>query len=181
MNLLSSTYKREDAKPLDCQRALLYDASRHENHFCHHGHICAFQGRLYAMWSNGREGEGEIGQRILYAVSSDGLAWSEPATLLSDGLGPACRKTLVPAGWLVRDDCLTAYAGAFSYVFPRRKKWDESGLFRYGVQCTGTSLLAMTSTDGLVWSKPLDLHVPLCPQYGAAAPTKRPPADYRQF
>lgn len=162
----TSTYTQENAQKLSCPRVCLYDAHRHERHFCHHGHIGSYQGRLYAMWSNGFAGEGEIGQRILYAVSADGRSWSEPKVLLENVPGKKTMATLVPAGWLAHEDKLIAYAGAFEYAFPERRQMDGGGQFRYGVKCTRTRLLALMSVDGAVWSPPLDMGVPLCPNMG---------------
>lgn len=166
MALMNSTFQKEQGIALQCERVCLYDASKQENHFCHHAHICAHDGKLYAMWSNGRQGEGEIGQQVLYAVSEDGLQWSAPMTLLSGLLGPNTPLTLVPAGWLSQSGHLVAYVGAFHYAYPQRKQMDGLDEFRYGVKCVGTRLLALTSADGLHWSEPIDLNVPLCPNMG---------------
>lgn len=163
-----TTYPQDAASAmrLNAPRVCLYDAAQEANHFCHHGQLGVFGGRIYAMWSNGHQGEGEIGQRILYASSQDGLQWSRPQVLLENVPGPETPLTLVPAGFWDAGDRLVAYAGAFCYAHPRRKQQDASGEYRYGVKCTGTRLLALTSTDGVSWSQPLDLNVPLCPNMG---------------
>ncbi len=166
--MITSTFLQDaaQARRLHCPRVCLYDAARDERHFCHHGHLGYYQGKWYAMWSNGMEGEGEIGQRILYAVSGDGLAWSEPQVLLENMAEGDTLLTLVPAGFLAGAEQLVAYAGAFRYAFPDRKQQDATGQYRLGVGCTGTRLLAITSADGLHWSQPMDMRVPLCPNMG---------------
>ena len=81
---MRSTYSVQCAKTIEAARTCLYDAAANEYHFCHHPHITAYKDKLYAMWSNGKQGEGEIGQRILYAVSKDGETWTKPCVLLEN-------------------------------------------------------------------------------------------------
>jgi len=163
---MRSTYTVNDAKKAQGEKVCLYDASAYEYHFCHHPHITSYQEKLYAMWSNGKKGEGEIGQRILYSVSEDGITWNKPRILLENVQGPSGPLTLVAAGWLAQEDRLIAYAGAFNYAFPERRQTDGNGQWRLGVKCIHTRLLAMTSTDGDNWSSPIDQQIPLCPNMG---------------
>ena len=46
-----------------------------------HNYLTHFDGRFWAMWSDGPGIEDRVGQRVKYAVSDDGLAWSEPKYL----------------------------------------------------------------------------------------------------
>jgi hypothetical protein len=47
--------------------------------FNHHAALGYFNGRFIAMWSSHPQGEDAPGQRVLYAVSTDGTNWSVPA------------------------------------------------------------------------------------------------------
>lgn len=163
---MQNTYSVHCTEKIQAKTTCLYNATVNEYHFCHHPHITAYKDKLYAMWSNGKQGEGEIGQRILYSVSEDGETWSTPCVLLENIQGSAGLLTLVAAGWLAQENMLIAYIGAFNYAFPERKQTDGSGQWRYGVKCINTRLLAMTSVDGRTWSSPLDQQVPLCPNMG---------------
>jgi len=46
-----------------------------------HNYLVHFQGRFWAMWSDGPGIEDRVGQRVKFATSPDGLAWSEPEFL----------------------------------------------------------------------------------------------------
>ena len=142
-------------------RTTLYDASCHAWHYCHHPALGVFQDRLCAMWSNGLVSEDEPGQQVLFSISDDGVTWSPPQVLLKPSDGPGKEFILTAAGFHAHNGTLVAYAGAYRYADPsectpqQRQPWPVD-----------TTLLAMTSTDGLHFSAPLDLHVPICPNYG---------------
>ncbi len=59
-------------KTIRGETTLLYKATKDTYRFCHHPNLIVFGDRLYCMWSNGKIGEDEPGQRILYAGSDDG-------------------------------------------------------------------------------------------------------------
>ena len=160
-----STYPVAPHKTLEPEQSCLSDAALHPWHFCHHPALGVFRGRLYAMWSNGREGEDEIGQRVLYAVSADGKSWSAPKALCEAFYGVKGINTLTAAGFHVYDGVLTAYVGAYEYACMERLT-DSHGFSRVGSQCVDTRLYALTSTDGETFSPPRDLGVALCPNYG---------------
>lgn len=46
-----------------------------------HNYLTHYDGRFWAMWSDGPGIEDRVGQRVKFATSSDGLNWSEPAYL----------------------------------------------------------------------------------------------------
>src|SRR3974390_2010141 len=50
--------------------------------YSHHGHLAFFNGRFYAMWSNGRTTEDQPGQRVLIATSADFRNWTCPQPLV---------------------------------------------------------------------------------------------------
>lgn len=46
-----------------------------------HNYLVYFDGKYWIMWSNGPGVEDRVGQRVAFATSSDGLAWSDPKFL----------------------------------------------------------------------------------------------------
>lgn len=46
-----------------------------------HNYLAHHEGRFWAMWSDGPGIEDRVGQRVKFATSPDGLAWSEPRFL----------------------------------------------------------------------------------------------------
>ncbi len=60
------------------------DGVNQHNYLVHHA------GRYLAMWSDGPGKEDQVGQRVKYATSPDGLNWSEPEYLtpMPKGFGP---------------------------------------------------------------------------------------------
>ncbi|MCC7490784.1 MAG: exo-alpha-sialidase [Fimbriimonadaceae bacterium] len=117
--------------------------------YSHHPHLAAFGGRLHAIWSNGRVSEDRPGQRVLWSSSADFRTWTVPQVLLEPALGPdGVERVLTAAGFHQHDGQLVAYAADYG---PRKET---------------TRLLALTTRDGLVWSAPRDLNVPICPNHG---------------
>ncbi|MCK6490737.1 MAG: exo-alpha-sialidase [Planctomycetes bacterium] len=111
--------------------------------YAHHAHLAFFAGRFVAIWSNGRRDEDAPGQRVLVSTSADGLAWSPAQVLAADGA-----MILTAAGLHHHDGQLVAYLGSY-----------PDGI----ASCT---LLAATSRDGVTWSAPRDLGVPVTPNHG---------------
>jgi len=128
-------------KTIPGEHRLLYQATADSYRFCHHPNLVEFKGELLAMWSNGREGEDEAGQRVLVSRSSDGENWSQPVPLVE----PASEnETYVAAGFHVAGDRLVAY---FTAPVP-----GTHNLFH-----PDTALHAMASDDGLAWSDPVHI------------------------
>lgn len=163
--MIASTYLTAEKKALPGKNVCLYDAARETNHFCHHPALGVFQGRLYAMWSNGRKGEDEIGQRVLYARSADGENWSAPRVLCEPFKGTRGPTTLTAAGFYAREEQLCAYVASYEYE-SLEPTFDKHGCSRLGSGCVRTALYALTSGDGESFSAPLNMNVPLCPNYG---------------
>ncbi len=46
-----------------------------------HNYLCHYNGRFWAMWSDGPEIEDRVGQIVKFATSEDGLKWSTPRPL----------------------------------------------------------------------------------------------------
>lgn len=59
--------------------------------FCHHSHILHDGDRFYATWSNHLADEDSPGQRVLFAMSTDGRKWTEPKDCFPP-LGPRAER-----------------------------------------------------------------------------------------
>ncbi len=55
-----------------------------------HGYLAHYNGKFWAMWSDGPGIEDRVGQRVQFATSPDGLQWSAPRALspMPPGSGP---------------------------------------------------------------------------------------------
>lgn len=153
-----------DAAALLPKPSYPYVAAEGNWHFCHHPEIGVFQGRLYAMWSNSPSGEDELGQRVLFAWSDDGETWSD-AHVLVDGVPGDARSVLTAAGWLDRGDSLLAYFASYAYE-GEGPSIDGRGNKRPGAGIVRTNLYCAATTDGMRFSQPKRLDVPLCPNIG---------------
>ena len=162
---IHSNYLSASHVPLACEKTCLYDAALNEWHFCHHPALGVLGDKLFAMWSNGPEGEDEPGQRVMYAVSEDGRRWSDPQILCEAFYGKKMRNVLTAAGFHTYGNKLIAYMGAYEYRTMDEIS-DRSGMKRYGKDCVETNLYALVTEDGEHFSGPLDLKVPICPNYG---------------
>lgn len=117
--------------------------------YAHHPAITFFKGRYIAMWSNGMKDEDNPGQRVVFSVSKDFKKWSAPSVLSDPGVyKDDTLNVLTAAGFHQFGDSLVAYYGEYS---PQR---------------TNTHLWARVSADGLTWSAPRDLNLPVNPNFG---------------
>ena len=120
--------------------------------YSHHGYITAFKGKLYAMWSSGHMHEDDLGQRVMYAYSSDFYSWSEPVPLADSIMGENSECYLTPMGFFVDEDTIIAYYRAAEYNYDDL----ENG---YTMRPTGSYSLASskvyfkTSKDGISWTE----------------------------
>lgn len=117
------------------EQTLLYRATKDSHRFCHHPNLVRFNGRLYCMWSNGLTNEDDLGQRILYADSENGLDWSTPRELAID---PQGRGACVSTGFLVSGSQLTVF-----YTVTVGQNFHPE-----------TALWAKISSDGRNWGQP---------------------------
>jgi hypothetical protein len=136
---------------LSVERAMIYtpQASWLYNH---HPSITKFKDQFIAIWSDGMKDEDAPGQRVVYAVSRDFFHWSKPQVLAVPSLYQGdTANVLTAAGFHHFGDSLAAYYGEYS---PHRQH---------------THLWAKVSGDGLHWSGPLDMGVPVNPNHGPEA------------
>lgn len=117
--------------------------------YSHHASITYFKDKFIAIWSNGYKDEDKPGQRVVFATSTNFVHWSQPQVLANPGVWNGdTLNVLTAAGFHQFNDTLVAYYGEYS---PYR---------------TNTHLWAKTSVDGVHWSAPMDLHVPVNPNHG---------------
>ena len=130
--------------------------------YSHHPSITHFNGRLYAIWSNGRANEDDVGQRVLMATSDDFDTWTEPAPLVDSRMGKHSELVYTAAGFHQHDGQFVAYVGQFEYqpdalVEGTRTSGDK--------RHTDTALHALTTVDGESWSDLIDMRVPIVPNH----------------
>lgn len=117
--------------------------------YSHHQSLAFFQGRFFAIWSNGRESEDAPGQRVLLSTSPDFKHWTPPRPLV-DSVRDAngIERVLTAAGFHQHGGMLVAYFG------------------NYGPNKETTRLQAVTTTDGEHWSAVREIGVPVNPNHG---------------
>ena len=129
-------------KSLSSERSMIYRATPETGIYNHHPSLVVFQGKLFACWSNGKEGnEDDPGQRVLYATSSDGVNWSKFRVLFD----PQDKKTESSGagGFHVHGKTLVAY-------YTHRKGVPILSLLK-----ADSALYARTTRDGKTWTKPV--------------------------
>ena len=159
MHMINNIDSAANRNRLNPSVSVLYEPSAADWSYSHHPSLCFFKGRLWAAWSNGKTDEDDLGQRVLYAVSHDGLQWSNPQ-ILFDSFPD---KVLTAAGMYAQNDKLTAYAGSYAYAEDNIKNGHYIDI---GVMHTDTSLLCRMSEDGALWSDITDTHIPVVPNQG---------------
>jgi len=133
---------------LQIERAMIY-TPQSSWLYNHHPSITKFKKKFIAVWSDGMKDEDAPGQRVVYAVSDDFFHWSVPRVLATPSLYRGdTADVLTAAGFHRYGDSLVAYYGEYS---PHREH---------------THLWAKVSGDGLHWSAPLDMGVPVNPNHG---------------
>lgn len=153
-------------KPLPTEKIVLYDPDRPGWTFSHHASIASFKGTLYAIWSNGRQHEDDVGQRVLMSTSNDFYHWTEPAPLVDSRRGKHSDTVLTAAGFHTTGDELIAYFGQYEYA---PDNIEDGSYKQIGIHHRDTSLFALTTIDGKHWSDPIDLGVPTVPNHGPEA------------
>lgn len=120
--------------------------------YSHHPHLTFFRGRYLAIWSNGRRDEDAPGQRVLISSSANFREWSAPRPLVdsvTDSNG--VERVLTAAGFHQWNGKLVAY------------------FCNYGPNKETTHLLAVTTTNGVDWTAPVPVGLPVCPNFGPLA------------
>jgi len=137
-----------DARRPQVERTFIYSPVT-EWTYSHHPSITHFNGRFYAIWSNGPQDEDSPGQRVLISTAQDFKNWSKPRPLVdsvTDAQG--IQRVLTAAGFHVYEGVMTAYVG------------------NYGPNKETTHLQALSTTTGDAWSPVWNVGVPVCPNHG---------------
>jgi hypothetical protein len=163
MSSITNSYDPDAKRPrAEVESVFIY---RPENDwtYSHHQSVTYYNKRFYAIWSNGREHEDDVGQRVLIASSDDFHTWTEPVPLVDSTPGEHSELVLTAAGFHQHGDTLSAYMGRYEYRSDRlehRKR--KSGDF--GHQRTG--LWSVSTLDGTSWRPPQDVGIPIVPNHG---------------
>lgn len=154
--ILCNSVVWRDGKPVELVNpfrpsveSLLIYKPRTEWTYSHHPHLTFFRGRYFAIWSNGHQNEDAPGQRILISTAARFDEWSSPKPLvdsITDTNG--VERVLTAAGFHQHNGMLVAY---FSNYGPKKET---------------THLMAVTTTNGLDWSPPQIISLPVCPNFG---------------
>ena len=159
--VVTNCYRPGAARPrLAVERAMLYCPAR-EWTYSHHPHLTFFQGRLVAMWSNGRVHEDDPGQRVLLATGNDFGRWSEPRRLAGPLFGEHSEVVLTTGGFHQHAGTLVAYFGQYEYTREALSQDDPDARPHQD-----TCLRALVSHDAEHWSESLDMGIPVVPNHG---------------
>ena len=140
-------------KRLKFSETVLYAATESTHRFCHHPNLVLRGNTVWCMWSNGRIGEDEPGQRILFSTARVGALkrWTKPRELAAD---PTGKGACVAAGWVNAGEKLVAF-----YTITGGTNFDPK-----------TALWARSSVDGRSWTEPRRI----VPGFYIAAPVPVP-------
>lgn len=152
---------------LAAESTFLYAPERDDDwHYSHHPFLTHFAGTYYAMWSSGWRNEDDVGQKVMVATSEDFQTWSKPRVLIPTARGQYSDMVRYAEGWHRHAGTLVAYYAQFEYdpaalVDGHRTKGDRRHM--------NTRLFAVTSTDGVSWSEPIDTGLRMGPNHGPEA------------
>lgn len=127
--------------------------------YTHHAFIVFFNGRFFAMWSQGRFNEDDCGQRVMISHSDDFYRWSEPEPLVDSIKGEHSDMVLTAGGFYTDGDTLAAYY--FAYEYTKESIRDGNRLPEEQCQRSKSVSYLITSKDGFNWSSAAI--IPVCP------------------
>ena len=79
--MINNVKSAKNIRPLSVKQSIVYDSTVYGWTYSHHASLAYYKGKYYAMWSNGKSNEDDVGQRVLMASSLDAESWSKPAEL----------------------------------------------------------------------------------------------------
>lgn len=118
--------------------------------YSHGAAIAWFKGKFYVMFTNGRANEDDCGQRVMYAVSEDGLNWDTPRPLADTQMGEHSELVLQASGFWVNGDTMVAYYNSSEY--PEESLRGENLRPEKDVSRLNFQNHALTTTDGVHWT-----------------------------
>lgn len=162
---ITNEYDPTAQRPLlSVELVMLYEPQQESDwHYCHHPHITYFNGRFHAIWSNGRRHEDDLGQRVLTASSANFAEWTTPTPLMDATWGKHSELVLTAGGFHQHAGQLVAYVGQWEYAADAIQNNERPAR---SIAHQDTDLLALTTIDGVHWSPPRSLRVPLVPNHG---------------
>jgi len=131
--------------------------------YSHHQSIAFYRDRFYAIWSNGRVNEDDVGQRVLVSSADDFAKWEEPRPLVDSMQGDHSELVLTASGFHQHGGELTAYVGRYEY---RADRLEAGSRKRGDMGHERTGLAALTTRDGRTWGSLVDMRVPVVPNHG---------------
>jgi hypothetical protein len=158
--MITNRTKNRVRRVLSTESVELFHAKEDEWSYSHHASIGFFKGRFFAIWSSCFRREDDIGQRVMCAISEDGIHWGVPFVLFDSVPGKGVLKA---SGLYTNEDRIVAYAGTYQYT---EKNVRDGRYIEIGVGHVGTTLLAKYSEDGDNWNEEIDLHIPITPNHG---------------
>jgi len=157
--IFSNNYHNNtNIKSLNIERSTVYDPTSVNWSYSHHPSIAFFNGKFYAIYSNGVTGEDDPGQRVMIASSTNFVNWSTPQVLKAPVLGDnGLHHVVTPGGITVANGNLVVY-----YTNNERNIGyeDENNPVRIDPQ-----LYAISSADGISWSEPVKLGLRAFPSH----------------
>jgi hypothetical protein len=156
-------------RKIPSERITIFAPQEGEWAYNHHPSICCFNGMLIAQWSNGRRQEDDVGQRVFYSYcpADDLSKWSKPRPLVDVRMGREVEATLTPGGFHQHGHTLVSYFGQYEY----KPECIDNGhvLEGWGHERLGAELYCIESIDGIHFSEPRSLGVPIVPNQGPVA------------
>lgn len=110
----------------------------------HHPSIAYFKGRYIAIFSNAPLHEDEASQRVMISTTENFSNWPAPSVLVDTDIN----HVLTPGGLFVANENLLVAYYTINDAGPARNN---------------RNLFALTSTDGVNWSTPINLNAPIFP------------------
>ena len=131
------------APRVQMRRTRVYTGTRECGSYNHHAQLAKFRGRYYFGWSNGIRNELSPGQRVMLAVSDDGVHWPEARCIVPGDVEAGVVQSC--AGLLATADRLVLYCRTESVLLEP----ELPGMRR--VVPARSRIDTYTSTDGRDW------------------------------
>ncbi len=127
------------ASSIASRLSYVYRATEDNYKFCHHPALIQFRNRLFCVWSHGKVGEDEPGQRLAISTSKNGRQWTGVRGVFAENQIPGAENhVFVAAGFLVWQEKLTL----FFTMTPGKNFHPDTALYH------------TQSDDGHHWSNP---------------------------
>lgn len=130
--------------------------------YSHHAFITRFRDKFYAVWSNGRKNEDDCGQRVMLAEAKDFFLWSKPRPLLDPEWTDDPFQVLTAGGFYAANGSLHVYYGRYAYHSSQVNDGERPHIDAHH---TGTMTGFVSTSDGIHWSKPRSLGLPMVPNH----------------